>query len=70
MGADKQVVQHNSNAGRGGGVGGYMEWTNIQLRGNNNSFNHLMRKNPVLGTTVRSNGAKTSHLFFVVAFKG
>lgn len=54
----------------GGGVGGYMEWTNIQLRGNNNSFNHLMRKNPVLGTTVRSNGAKTSHLFFVVAFKG
>lgn len=67
MGTEEQVVQNNSNA-RGGR--GYMESTNIQLRGNSNSFNHLMRENPVLSTTVRSNATKTLHVFLVVAHQG
>ena len=68
MGADKQVVQHNNNAGGGGGC--HMEWTNIQFRGDYNSCNHFICRNPVLSTTVRSIGTKTLHLFFVVTLKG
>ena len=63
MGADYQIVQ--DNAGGGGGGRGYMDWTNIEFTGNSNSFSHLMSRNPVLRTTVRSNGTKTTHTFLL-----